>query len=108
MKDLVGLLRFEDDPLSHEAAAEIERLTAERDTWKTAQLTVRNKEIEQLHSQLVCARKALERASPIISDRAAGGRMLTSKEEASEVFGLIQAALIRIDDDKPGNQNRPL
>ena len=40
--------------------------------------------------------KALEAASPIVSDRAAGGRMLTSKAHAIEVFDLMQGALAAV------------
>lgn len=50
-------------------------------------------EIDRLRSQLASARKALEAALPIVADRSAGGRMLTSKEQASAAFELIQSAL---------------
>ena len=50
-------------------------------------------EIASLHAQLASARKALEEALPIVADRCAGGRMLTSKDIASKAFDLINAAL---------------
>lgn len=46
---------------------------------------------------LEVARKALKDALPVISDKAAGGRMLTTSEEARKIFRTCQQALQEIE-----------
>jgi len=86
---LIVRLKNEPDTLAHEAAAEIERLTAERDREKT-KAQARRKALEAAESKLAEARKALEEIQKANDDFVAG---MPADWEGDPLHDAISAAL---------------